>query len=272
MAKKASTPTTPAKPKKAAKGEELTPRQLAAQEKAKKKEASEKLQQQANDYKDKMFSSTLLETLDLIGTTEILDAVETQFHIAVSSTDTDARKATRVSTGLLMTDMMLAGGIYGGGWYTILGPEGSCKTTQLISWVAKLYESDVPIIAWWDYEGCFVAETEVKLADGSSESFSNLINAEWDNLKDLVATADSTGKSFFYRGSHKPPQVAGHDGSNKEVIIFYGGKKPCVKLSLDNGDVLEGFHHPVLIVRNDQLMWVTLEDIKLSDLVVTSNV
>ncbi|QJT70977.1 protein RecA [Vibrio phage vB_VcorM_GR7B] len=111
-------------------------------------------------------SEALQDTYDLLGVSSLLDDMEREFKLASSSTDTDARSSTCVSSGLLMTDLMLAGGIYGGGWYTILGPEGSCKTTHLMCWLEQLFMSDIPIIQHWDYEGSTTPDYMQSILEG----------------------------------------------------------------------------------------------------------
>lgn len=57
---------------------------------------------------------------------DMLDAVEKKFGLSSSLVERDEK---RLSTGLLALDLILNGGIVGGGWYTIYGGEQSCKST-----------------------------------------------------------------------------------------------------------------------------------------------
>lgn len=57
-----------------------------------------------------------------------------------------------MSTGILMLDLLLGGGIRPA-WLTSFGPEQSCKTTGAITIMAAAIKAQVPIIALVDYEG-----------------------------------------------------------------------------------------------------------------------
>lgn len=59
---------------------------------------------------------------------------------------------TRMSTGLLMLDLISGGGITAG-WYTTFGEEQSCKSTLAMSIAAFSITQDIPIIAYADFEG-----------------------------------------------------------------------------------------------------------------------
>ncbi|QJT71190.1 protein RecA [Vibrio phage vB_VcorM_GR11A] len=145
--------------------EKETKKAAPAKKAAAKKEPAKAKATAKKEPKDH-FSPELRETMELLGVTKELDDLEREFKLAASSVDTEARKSTCVSSGLLMTDLMLAGGIYGGGWYTILGPEGSCKTTHLMCWLEQLFMSDIPIIQHWDYEGSTTPDYMQSILEG----------------------------------------------------------------------------------------------------------
>ena len=99
------------------------------------------------------------EKADVYSVMRLLDAasaVETaqkKFKLAGATMDIEARRSTAVSTGMLMTDLILNGGIYPGGWYTFFGPEGSSKSTQINTAMISMFYSSVPILAYFDAEG-----------------------------------------------------------------------------------------------------------------------
>lgn len=78
-----------------------------------------------------------------------LDGIEKDYSLTSSSVD---NSSSRVSTGLLTLDLILARGIVPG-WYTIFGPEQSCKSTGATTLVAAALNTSVPVISWWDFEG-----------------------------------------------------------------------------------------------------------------------
>lgn len=78
-----------------------------------------------------------------------LDAIEKHIGLSESSMD---KTEKRLSTGNLCLDIILGGGITAG-WYTNFGQEQTCKTTGAVSLLAAALNSNVPILAYWDYEG-----------------------------------------------------------------------------------------------------------------------
>ncbi|QDH83446.1 RecA [Achromobacter phage Motura] len=80
-----------------------------------------------------------------------LDEIERQVQVT-SGLEEDAFP---MSTGLLMKDLMLGGGIRPG-MYTTAGGEQSTKTTSVINDFAAATLAGVPIKSWWDYEGSTV--------------------------------------------------------------------------------------------------------------------
>lgn len=80
---------------------------------------------------------------------EQLDVIEKDYGLTSSSVD---NTSARVSTGMLSLDIILARGLVPG-WYTIFGPEQSCKSTGATTLIAAALNTDVPVIQWWDFEG-----------------------------------------------------------------------------------------------------------------------
>ncbi len=83
----------------------------------------------------------------------IMDSLENEFKMAQGSLDHKAKQASYMSSGLLMGDLILGGGILPGKWYGHAGKEGSAKSTRVMQIVGNAVNTDVPVINEWDYEG-----------------------------------------------------------------------------------------------------------------------
>lgn len=70
----------------------------------------------------------------------------------LGSTGMGGEGDTRMSTGLLMLDLIAGGGITAG-WYTTFGEEQSCKSTLAMSIAGYAVTQDIPIIVYADFEG-----------------------------------------------------------------------------------------------------------------------
>jgi RecA/RadA recombinase len=81
---------------------------------------------------------------------DAIDAIEKDFSLTNTGMD---KTEKRMSTGLLSVDLVLGSGVVGGGWYTMFGPEQSCKSTAAVSLMTAALNTDVPILSYWDYEG-----------------------------------------------------------------------------------------------------------------------
>jgi RecA/RadA recombinase len=79
-----------------------------------------------------------------------LDAIERK--LGVGSLGLGGDNEGRMSTGMLVYDLILGGGIVPG-WYTNFGKEQSCKSTSTMTFTASAVNEGVPIIAVYDYEG-----------------------------------------------------------------------------------------------------------------------
>lgn len=80
----------------------------------------------------------------------VLDGIEKDYHLASSSMDKNEK---RLSTGILEIDRVLGKGVVPGAWYTVLGQEQSAKSTLVSTITTAALNSEVPILASWDYEG-----------------------------------------------------------------------------------------------------------------------
>ena len=80
---------------------------------------------------------------------DVLDGIEK--HIGLTDGGMSSGEK-RMSTGLLMNDIILGGGITAG-WYTNFGQEQTCKTTNAVTMLISAINTGVPIIGYWDFEG-----------------------------------------------------------------------------------------------------------------------
>lgn len=85
---------------------------------------------------------------------EIFDSVEKKFKLTSNMTE---RMKYALSSGNLVQDLVLGGGLLGGGMYTWAGGEQSAKSTDIMNFLASLLLMEVrpPLIAYFDPEGSF---------------------------------------------------------------------------------------------------------------------
>lgn len=86
---------------------------------------------------------------------DLLDSIEKKYGLSSSLVDRDEK---RLSTGLLALDLLLNGGIVGGGWYTIFGGEQSCKSTLTMTLLCMIQNAIEDLgrkiaASIFDYEG-----------------------------------------------------------------------------------------------------------------------
>lgn len=81
-----------------------------------------------------------------------IDATEKRFKLTSMAFDKDE---PRFSTGLVTLDVMLGGGLLGGGWYTCFGGEQSCKSTTAMTILSSIVaqEDFKGVASYHDYEG-----------------------------------------------------------------------------------------------------------------------
>lgn len=111
-------------------------------------EKGKKAKKGSKEKVDQLFDPSLL--LD-----ELQDQTEKKYGLSSTTMDRDE---ARLSTGLSALDLILNGGIVGGGWYTVYGGEQSAKSTltmQLLSMITNEVQRRNRKIASsiFDYEG-----------------------------------------------------------------------------------------------------------------------
>ena len=118
-------------------------------------------------------AGNVYEALALLDAENILEKVSKSFRLSGATMDVDARRESVVSTGLLVTDLLLNGGIHPGGWYTFFGPEQSAKSTNMLVTMVNLLYSDVPVVMFHDAEGSNSPDYVMNIADALNKSRGN---------------------------------------------------------------------------------------------------
>lgn len=112
----------------------------------------------------------------------IIDGIEKKNGVSDSGLNKNEK---RLSTGVLVLDLVLGGGIVGGGWYTIYGHEQVGKSTLITTLMTAGLNTGVPIQQSWDYEG----STEPNYVE-------NIIKTQGvkGNVENIFGIKDTEGK------------------------------------------------------------------------------
>lgn len=186
----------------------------------------------------------------------LLDITEKKFRLTSLTTDTEARRTSAVSTGILSLDLMMGGGILPGLWITVYGGEGSAKSTTLATMLGSLATHGVKG-AYYDYEGCVTAHSTVETPEGKVK-----VQQLVDHL--------STVKPDEWYDPLPNTQLLTAGGYGNVVRIGYKGLRPVHRMATESGRVVEGFAHPVLVkdASTGCLVYRKQEEIKVGDKVV----
>lgn len=210
------------------------------------------------------------DVMKLLAIESNVSRVQKKYKISGSTTDIEARKSTAVSTGLLMEDILLGGGVYPGGWYTIFGGEQSSKSTNMMTMACSFYNSGVPLIWYQDAEGCVTEDTLIRV-DGKDVSFRDLLDSVLPyNVEHHVKELSKLLKGGANCTLDINICVDTLDRRNAKAKLFYGGYKPITEIRLFNGKSLKGHNHPVRVIRknSDVAEWIKIESIRLDDIIV----
>lgn len=182
-----------------------------------------------------------------------LDEIEKNIGVSESTLDPTE---VRLSTGSLMQDLVLGGGITAG-WYTNFGQEQCCKTTDAVQILISALNSDVPILGYYDYEGCLTYDAQIH------------VNGKQQHLGDLFVGLDLKPYMAF-DVSKLNISIKSPCGYQQVTTASYKGSKPITRIELENSKELEGYKHPILVC-NDAgcLQWKYLEELSVGDQVVT---
>ena len=210
--------------------------------------------------------SDVYDVMKLLDATANIEQIQKKFKLAGASTDIDIRRSTAVSTGLLMTDVLLNGGIYPSGWYTFFGPEQSAKSTHMMSVMVNLVESNVPIVLYFDAEGCVTEDVHIRCG-GRDLRISDLVDSvlPYEEKRRVV----DGGKTGFILPDKFTVDTVGRE--NVEARLFYGGNRTTTKVHLRNGSSIEGHNHPMMTLRNGEMKWHPIEYVGLGDRIATAN-
>lgn len=90
----------------------------------------------------------------------------------------------KISTGLLVIDLILGGGLTSGAWHTFFGGEQSSKSTLAMTQLAKAAtDNETKILLYFDFEGSFSADYQLAIAKslgfkGSIHDLFGLVNED----------------------------------------------------------------------------------------------
>jgi RecA/RadA recombinase len=133
--------------------EEAVKKGKKSKEKARPIESEEDLKTTKSGKRSKKETTEVAKTAmrSVVCYDDVMDGIEKKYDTNSSQLAMDPR--AKLSTGLLVQDLVLSGGLLGGGWYTFFGQEQSAKSTLAMQAIIACLHTDVPLIQYWDYEG-----------------------------------------------------------------------------------------------------------------------
>jgi RecA/RadA recombinase len=170
-----------------------------------------------------------------------------------------------VSTGLLMVDLCMGGGLRPG-MVTAAAEEQCAKTTLGVTALASGVKRDVPFLAMVDYEGCVVSSTLIGYGKGK--------HARLDSLFDLSKVAEWTPGTWVgqvrrdidtFETGHEHRGTGVRQGS-----LYYKGKFPTTKVKFNTGHFLVGHGHKMFVLTNGQVQVKPMEDLVVGEQVLTA--
>lgn len=133
-----------------------------------------------------------------------LDSAEKKFNLTAMAVD---KHEPRFSTGLMSLDVVLSGGLLGGGWYTCYGGEQSCKSTLAMTILSSIMiqKQFKGRSAYFDYEGSSQGDyiENIMRYMGLSEKVENVFGlrdeetGEWIIQPRVRYYQPDTGEEFF---------------------------------------------------------------------------
>ncbi len=170
-----------------------------------------------------------------------------------------------MSTGLLMLDIIYGGGIRPA-MYTHAGDEQTAKTTLALIEMVQAINCDVPLIAFWDYEGCFIRETLLSYGRGKQAKLEDLFDlSEVESWKPGTWPGQVRTDIDTFEPGHRRGGTACRTGS-----LFYKGKKRITRVTFNTGHHLEGHGHKMYVLRNGRAEVVTMENLQVGEQVLIS--
>lgn len=135
-----------------------------------------------------------------------LDEMEKKFSVNSMAIDKDE---PRFSTGILRLDLMLNGGLLGGGWYTFFGGEQSAKSTTAMTVLSSIMSMTKFLgpAAYFDYEGSTQGEyiENIMHSMGVKKAIDNVFGVKDDDTNEWLV----------------PPRVRYYSPSNGETFFNY---------------------------------------------------
>lgn len=126
---------------------------------ARKPRATKAAKTKAPARRGRQKAEVMEEAVEVFDPGAMLDALQdaTEKKYGLTSTAL-TRSGERMSTGLLALDILLDGGIVGGGWYTVYGPEQSAKSTLAMTILSSALDQRINkgskfACGIFDYEG-----------------------------------------------------------------------------------------------------------------------
>lgn len=170
---------------------------------------------------------------------------------------------TPMSTGWLMLDLMYGGGIRPA-MYTHAGEEQTAKTTLAISEMAQAIKLSVPLIAFWDYEGCVTSDTLIGYGKGKHARLDELFD-----LSDVDSWKPGTwpGQTRTDIDTVEPGHRYGGTGVRRGSL-FYKGKKRITTVTFNTGHSLSGHGHKMFVMRNGVAEVVKMENLHIGEQVL----
>lgn len=135
---------------------------------------------------------------------DVIKEVEKQFGISNSEMSPEIWRSCLMSTGLATLDLQLGGGLSPGRWYTFSGQESTGKSTKVMHILKSAVNFDVPLIAYFDYEGSLSPTYMESMYTDSKLTMKEIFGVRDDNTgkwlvepKVKVYQDMNTGETFF---------------------------------------------------------------------------
>lgn len=161
-----------------------------------------------------------------------ISSMESKFDLDTMTIDKDE---PRFSTGLLSVNLLLAGGLLGGGWYTFFGGEQSCKSTTAMTVLSSIMAQKQFIgqAAYFDYEGSSQAEYIENIMSymGVKDNIEQVFGVKDDDSGEWIIPArvryyqPSNGESFFNYMAKIEKQLPDKVRLKDSWFYIYEGKK-----------------------------------------------
>jgi RecA/RadA recombinase len=163
---------------------------------------------------------------------ELQDDAEKKFGLVSSVLE---RSADRMSTGILALDLLLYGGIVGGGWYTLYGPEQSAKSTLAMTILGQALDHRI--------------RNESKFACGIFDYEGSVDEEYTGNIMKALGVKGNVNQIFGVRGDDTnweiPPlaRYYAHDVGEDFFKVLGKVKRGLPEKQIINGEAFYLFEH-----------------------------